>query len=107
LAWCGAELLGLATMIGDQNDLYVWRRKRNAWVERAARCVEAQDAAATQAFREVARVKRPLAGWQRALPSELEALRAAVQFMRRLQRTDSAPAAVRGRAHPARHATAN
>jgi hypothetical protein len=86
LAWLGGELLGIATMIGDQDDLHVWRSKRDAWVERTAHAVEAHDASAVKAFREAARVKRPLAGWQLAMPTELDSLRAAVQFLRALER---------------------
>jgi hypothetical protein len=87
-------------MIGDQDDLHVWRRKRNAWVERATGCIEARDASAVQAFRDAARVKRPLAGWQLAIPGELDALRAAVKFVRRLERAYSVPAGT-GSATPA------
>jgi hypothetical protein len=83
--------LGLVTMIGDQDDLHVWRSKRNAWVECAAGCIETRDAAAARAFREAARVKRPRAGWQLAIPGEIDALRAAVQFVRRLKRARSMP----------------
>ena len=92
--------MGLAAMIGDQDDLHVWRRKRNAWVERAAGCIGAHDASAAQAFREAARVKRRLTEWQLAILVELDALRAAVKFVRRLERAYSMPAGA-GTAAPA------
>jgi hypothetical protein len=86
LAWCGGELLGLATMIGDQNDLHVWRSKRDAWLGRAAERIESHDAGAARSFRDVTRVERPQAALQPLHAGELDGLRAAIHFLRRLER---------------------
>ena len=94
-------------MIGDQDDLHVWRRKRDAWVERAAGCIATHDASAAHAFREAARVKRPLTGWQLAIPGELDALRAAVKFLRRLERAHSMSSGAGNAAPAGRHVAAS
>jgi hypothetical protein len=78
----GEELVGLTSLVGDQDDLHTWRQKRNAWVTQTAAvlAVVAGDAAAG-AFRACATVNRPLTGWHMAITGELRILRQALELL--------------------------
>lgn len=79
----GEQLVGSASLVGDQDDFHIWRQKRNAWVRDAANALTTShgDEHAEQ-LRAAARAAIPLSHWHAALDAEVEAARAAVEAVR-------------------------
>jgi hypothetical protein len=87
----GELLIATAAMIGDQEDLHIWRARRNEWVEEASVVLETHfGPLAAEAVRATARVSEPHSGWQVALPKETDRLRAAVDVLREFVTDDFA-----------------
>jgi hypothetical protein len=76
-------------MVGDQEDLQIWRRSRNEWVRKAFEAISTtRGAGLAREFQQAATVSRPLVSSHLALPGELTTLRHALDFLEPLTRAD-------------------
>jgi hypothetical protein len=81
LAWAD-RLAHAGTMVGDQHDFHIWRQRRNSWIAdtfEALLAMAMDDVAA--AFRAAATARRPLVGWEAALPAEIAAVEDAARIL--------------------------
>ncbi|HEX4467205.1 MAG TPA: hypothetical protein VH025_08445 [Solirubrobacteraceae bacterium] len=78
----GELLLATVSMIGDQEDLRVWRARRNQWVQETATLLDANsDADEASRFRDLAHVRKPHSSWRVALPEEALCVHRAVSWL--------------------------
>jgi hypothetical protein len=81
----GAELVGMARMIGDQDDFQIWRHRRNNWLRQTAMVLAADERSGpTEWFREIASAGPRLSDWRDALRVEVDAVDAATDRLRSL-----------------------
>ena len=80
----GERLEQAAAIVGDQDDLHVWRATRNHWVRRATWALVRDDPReyAVQEFRDAVRVQHPKADWRHALGEELNSVNAGIDALR-------------------------
>jgi hypothetical protein len=84
----GAELVGMARMVGDQGDFNMWRHRRDEWVRVASMALAADRELdhLVARFRELALARRDARDWLEALEVEVEAAATATDLLRSFPR---------------------